>query len=234
MKWGPSLSWRVACVAFLWCAACDRSTPAPAAAGTTTPARAATASSPAEAVARLQEAYRARNYDELAALVAPKQRLATVDFLAAVDEVLKANARLRNVAESVYQGPVSETWSIGEIENNLGPFSARVALIGQELRGNGAVVTLQEGDHIPLFKARFVHDGSGWLYDAEPIPAAMIGELRKLAATLDDVTRKVREGADIRYYMDVFFTQVAPQMCRVLTATDPVVQTAQSTDANQP
>ncbi len=164
----------------------------------------------------------------------PARRLATVDFLAAVEEVLQANARLRQTAESVYQGPVSETWSIGEIENNLGPFSARVKLIGQELRGDKAVVTLQEGDHIPLFKAHFVRDKERWLYDAEPIPAAMIGELRRLATTLDDVAQKVRDGADIRYYMEIFFKQVAPQMCRVLTATDPVVQTAKSLDSDPP
>lgn len=214
-------------------AACDRSGPPPTAVG---PARgqAPLASSPADAVVQLQAAFEKRDYESIAALVVPARRLATVDFLAAVEEVLQANARLRQTAESVYQGPVSETWSIGEIENNLGPFSARVKLIGQELRGDKAVVTLQEGDHIPLFKAHFVRDKERWLYDAEPIPAAMIGELRRLATTLDDVAQKVRDGADIRYYMEIFFKQVAPQMCRVLTATDPVVQTAKSLDSDPP
>lgn len=231
MNRAPLLTGFLGCLWVLAVAACDRSAPAKLSAeARPTP----TAASPAEAVAGLQAAYQKRDYESIMNLVVPSRRVATVDFLSAVDEVLAANSRLRKTAESMYQGPVSETWSIGEIENNLGPFSARVKLIGQEMRGDGAVVTLQEGSHIPLFKANFVHDGNGWLYDAEPIPAAMIGELRRLATTLDEVAQKVRDGADIRYYMDIFFTKVAPQMCRVLTATDPVVQTAQTPDDNQP
>lgn len=176
--------------------------------------------SPADVARRLQSLHQQRAYDEIATLVVENQREASIDLLKAIDGVLDANAALRKTAEDRYSGPMVETWDLAAMEDNIGPFSARVRLINQRFKRETSTVTLQAGDNIPLIHARFDLVGSEWQYRPEPTPARMVVELNELACVLRGVEESVRHGAPFESYLDAFLSSVLPQMDKVVTATD--------------
>jgi hypothetical protein len=176
--------------------------------------------SPADVVVQLQVLHRERDYARIAELVVEDCRAACVELLEAIDGVLDANAALRKTAEQRYRSPLTETWSLATMEDNIGPFSNRVRLIGQQFKGDTAAVTLQAGDNIPLIHAAFERVGGRWQYRPEPSPARLTAELRDLARTLRDVESAVDRGTPFESYLDAFYYRVLPQMVKVVTAKD--------------
>jgi hypothetical protein len=174
--------------------------------------------SPAEVVSRLGTYHLVRDYDGMERLIAADRREETIAFLRAVDEVLDNNARLRQVAEQRLGGLAARAWNLSALENNLGVFSARTHLINQSFTGRTALVTLQEGEYVPLVRASFVLTDGGWKYQAPPSPGAMVPALRQLAAILAEVTASLEQGADVEAYVRAFVDRVWPQMNRVVAA----------------
>lgn len=172
--------------------------------------------SPADVVLTLQRLHERRDYEGLAVFLEQDARVATVEFLKAVDEVIDAHARTEKLAEAAYGPLTAETWSVA-VEDNLGPFSKRVRLIGQQFLGDSAEVTLQEGDNVPVVHAKFVYDGQGWRYRPDRVRAGAPGELRRLAAILRDVGDAIEGGATYEHYCDAFVYRLLPQMDRVVT-----------------
>ncbi len=168
----------------------------------------------------LQEHFASRDYAAIAPLLVPDCRQRTLDLLVGVAEVLSANERLKTTAEAAYAGPMTETWDLAAMENNLGVFSARATLISETFKGDRATVTLQEADAIPLIHAEFeLHDGR-WLHRPEPAPTRMASELRRLAEVIDEITESVRRGSTFETYVNAFFDRVIPQMRRIVTVRD--------------
>jgi hypothetical protein len=206
-------------------AGCDsRSTPAKADASdyladspssTTPPTR-----SPADVVRLLQSLHQQRAYTEIAPWITEDRRPAAIQLLQAIDQVIDANEALQTAAEQRFSGPTGTTWSLSAMENNLGPFSARVRLINQLFRGDQATVTLQEGDNIPLVRAQFQLAGGVWRLRPDPTPARMTEELQELACILRDLHASVEAGASLAFYHDAFAYRVLPQMARVVTVPD--------------
>jgi hypothetical protein len=188
---------------------------APPAVASTTPEQ-----SPADVAAQLQALHRERDYARIAELVVEDCRAACVELLEAIDGVLDANAALRKTAEQRYRSPLTETWSLAAMEDNIGPFSNRVRLIGQQFKGDTAAVTLQAGDNIPLIHAAFERVGGRWQYRPDPSPAKLTAELCDLARTLRDVENAVERGTPFESYLDAFYYRVLPQMVAVVTARD--------------
>ena len=178
------------------------------------------ARSPADTVALLQTLHRQRAYDRIAPLIVADQRAVSLALLRAIDQVLDANESLRRMAEEAYSGPVTETWSLAAMADNLGPFSENVRRISQQFKGDTAIVTLQAGDNIPLIHAQFVLSGPQWQYRPEPSPNRLTTELLALTGILRSVEESVRYGAPFDSYLDSFLYRVLPQMARVVTAKD--------------
>ncbi len=177
--------------------------------------------SPAQVAAELQRLFAARDYARLGELLIPERREATIELLRAVAEVLDANAAVQRAAEAAYgEAAIAVSWDLAAMQDNLGVFSARMKLISQRLKGNEAVVTLQEGEHVPLVHAEFVWSDGQWRHQPEPTPRAMVPELRELARILRELGHEVRSGAPIEAYFDAFADRVFPRMARVVTAQD--------------
>lgn len=177
----------------------------------------ATRSTPAAVARRLHQLFLDRNFDAMRPLIVKEHRDQAIELLRAMGEVVTANRELGGVVDAAYRLPISDTWDLAFIEDNLGLFSSRVKLINQKYKGDTAVVTLQEGENVPLIHARFeLHDGA-WLYRPELAPAATIPELYSLANVLRDVAGMVRAGAEYEAYIAAFFTRAVPQIRRVLT-----------------
>lgn len=187
---------------------------------TRAPANVSPARSPADVVTLLQTLHSRRAYDQIASLIVADRRETSLALLRAIDEVLDANKSLRHTAEEEYSGPITETWDLASMADNLGPFSEHVQLIRQQFKGGRATVTLQAGDNIPLIHAEFELVSGTWQYRPEPSPARLTTELLALARTLRSVEESVQHGAPFESYYDSFLYRVLPQMARVVTAQD--------------
>lgn len=176
--------------------------------------------SPAETVRTLQRLHNERNYEAIAPLVVAKHRTSFVRLIRAADAVIDANTRLKTVAESRFGGPMGEAWDLSSMQNNLGPLSKDLVLINQRFRGDTAVVTLQEGDYVPLVRAAFRCVEGVWQYDPESVPDQVADELLELACLVSDVESEVRGGAPFEVYFDSFMQRILPQMARVATIND--------------
>lgn len=171
--------------------------------------------SPGETVSAIQSARRDGDYKHLAPLIAPELRQATVEFLRAVDGVLAANSSLQETSAARYHGALAGRWDLAAMRNNLGPFSESVSVIREVIDGDRAVVTLQEGDHVPLYHASFERADGGWLYRPEPIPPGTVREMNRLARILADVGESMSRGAPYREIDEAFRFRVLPQIVRV-------------------
>jgi hypothetical protein len=184
------------------------------------------ARSPVDTVRLLQSLHERRNYAAIAPLLVPERREGLIQLLKAVDEVLAANADLQKAAREKYCGPTLDSWDLSPMQNNLGPFSAQITLINQSFRGDGAVVTFQEGDNVPVAHAQFEWSTEGWQYRPEQTPAKMTTELLELAGVLRDLARAVEGGVSFDQCSEAFTRRVYPQMVKVTTATDETVAAA--------
>lgn len=142
----------------------------------------------------------------------------TLRLLIALDEAIAANADLRRTAEAAYSGPQGEYWDLASMANNIGVFSRDVSFINVTYRGDEAVVTLQQGDAVPLVHVDFVLKDGRWFYRPESAPEPLAGELNELARLIRTVEREVAHGASLNAYVDAFFYRVVPQMRRVAMA----------------
>jgi len=174
--------------------------------------------SPAQVASRLGAYHRRRDYQRIAPLIAIDGREATIAFLQAVDKVVDANARLRQVAKQRLGRLASDAWDLSALKNNLGIFSDRTRLIDQTFKGTAAVVTLQEAENVPLVRAKFKWTQGGWKYWAVAPPRAMVPALERLADILADTTASLQQGAGVEDYVRAFVERVWPQMNRVMAA----------------
>jgi len=178
------------------------------------------AQSPAETVSLLRLLHQRRDYNALAAYVVGEERDAMVDVLKAIDEVLSANAALLDAAQTAYSEELYEPFDLSAMADNLGPFSSRVSLISQSLKGDTAVVTFQEGENVPVVHAIFVWAEERWQYQPQTIPAHLPGDLRKLAGELGSLKSATQGGASFAAYCEVLDRRVLPLMARIVTGQD--------------
>jgi len=187
----------------------------PPVAGTHQPVR-----SPAEIAALLHQYHHERDYERLAPLIVADRRVRTIGFIRQMDAVLKNQARVREAATRRFGAILADAWDLSAIEDNLGVFSSRCRIVNQSFKGDEAIVTLQEGDHVPLVHARFARTAEGWRYRPEETPLAILAELDGLAVVLEDIAESIKSGAGFDTYVNAFGTKVLPQMGRVVAVRD--------------
>ncbi len=178
---------------------------------------------PSDVADLLQSLHQERSYSRIANLVVADRRDATIAALLAIDGVLDANEVLHKAAEKRFHGALPGHWNLAVLENNLGPFSADVRIISERIDNDQAMVTLQEGDNLPLYRAQFVLVAGEWLYQSEPTPAWRVRELNRLARMLHDVRQMIAGDAPYWSVNDAFFYRVLPQIARIDHAADTVV-----------
>lgn len=173
--------------------------------------------SPVEVMNLLHQHHLKRDYQAISPWLVAEDREKSLALLRALDLVLDANDALSRTAENRFHGPMTDTWTLAAMRNNIGPFSEKIQLVSQQFKGDSATVTFQAGRNIPLIHAQFVLVEGRWLYRPEPSPPALTTELRELARVLSDVRESVVGGASFESYLDSFFYRVLPQMIRVAT-----------------
>lgn len=166
----------------------------------------------------LHDLHESREYGKIAQLITEEHRALTLKLLIALDDAVAANANLRRTAETAYYGPQSEYWDLASMENNLGVFSRKIALISVAYRGDEAVVSLQQGDCVPVVHVTFVLRNGKWLLLPDPAPEQLPTELNELARLIREVESEVARGASLNAYADAFFYRVIPQMRRIALA----------------
>lgn len=187
-----------------------------------------------EAARLLHELHESREYGKIAQLITEEHRALTLKLLIALDDAILANANLRRTAETAYFGPQSEYWDLASMENNLGVFSKKVAFISVAYRGNEAVVSLQQGECVPVVHVNFVLRNGEWLLSPDQTPEQLPAELNELARLIREVESEVARGVSLNVYVDAFFYRVVPQMKRIVIAgsEDRRVMTAWTPDAD--
>lgn len=179
-----------------------------------------TSRGPADVARLMNELHQKRDYDGVAEHLAMKGRGETVRLLRALNDVFDADARLRETAARRYGGPHAVAWDLSVLRNNLGIFSAETHVINQSFEGERAIVTMQEGDHVPLVRAPFIRENGAWVYQPDLPPRAMAGELVKLASVLDEIRAAVVGGEAFGPYLESFQNKLVPQMMAVVEAKD--------------
>ncbi len=174
--------------------------------------------SPTETISTLHALHRGRDFTRLGPWIVKDLRTASLAYLEAVDVLLAANESLRRATRDRYHGAFTSRWDLSAIRNNLGPFSQDVRIVGERIDGDRAIVTLQEGDHVPLFHARLERRGDRWLYRPTDVSPRTLPGLRRLARMLDDVAASVRRGAPPESVDEAFRYRVMPQVARVQRA----------------
>ncbi|MBK8267951.1 MAG: hypothetical protein IPK83_06440 [Planctomycetes bacterium] len=175
---------------------------------------------PAEVARLLNELHRKGDYDGIAAFITPDRRDGMMTLLRAIDGVFAADGRLRAAAIERYGGPHAVAWDLSVLRNNLGLFSAQTNVINQSFAGDRGMVTLQEGNHVPLVRAPFVCREGRWLYEPELPSGAVAKELVKLAGVIGDIRAAVEAGEDFGPYLESFHGKMVPQMRAVVMAKD--------------
>lgn len=178
------------------------------------------ATSPAEVAALLHELAQQHDYQALRPLIIPEAAADTIAFLAAAHEVIDSGRRLQTAAEKRYSGPASEGGRLAAMENNLGLFSRDVEFFSQSFKGDRAVVTLQEGEHVPLIHAVFELRDGQWLYAPEKAPKNLPWELHILATRLEEIGHRVEAGLSIFAFLDTFDANITPQVLKIMTTND--------------
>ncbi len=176
--------------------------------------------SPADVARSIHVAHLKRDYAGVARWIVAERRGPAIQFLEAVDEVIDRNDALRSAAALRFGEALSDAWTIAPMRNNLGIFSADVRFISQRFKGEAAVVTLQEGENVPVVRARFVETEAGWQLDPDPVPIHLIDELRALSKALAEITHSIEAGADFEYYVEAFVQRVWPQIRRFMAAEE--------------
>jgi hypothetical protein len=171
--------------------------------------------SPSDVVCELQRLHQEGAYSQIAGYIDPALREPTINILMAVDTVLVSNAYLRGAAERRYGGPLPSDWDLAVLENNLGPFSARLRIISEEIGADQAVVTLQEGTNIPLVHSRFRLQDDLWLLQPDDVDPRFSIELNRLARALHEIGESIDDGAPLDATYDAFAFRIAPQIARV-------------------
>ncbi len=213
-----------------------RITTQPASAMATAPATAATSSAPVESpqpettadepnlspleVAKAIHAARAvrDGATDVGQYVVESHRESIMKFLAAVDDVVAADAALHERVKKTLGLSLPSDWNLRVIEDNLGPFSTNVSFISESISGFTARVTLQEGKNVPLLHAQFVREDGRWLLQPDDIPPAMVPALGRLAEVIRDVEKSVEEGAPYDSLTDAFTFRILPRMKEVARA----------------
>ncbi|MBI5762939.1 MAG: hypothetical protein HZA51_05370 [Planctomycetes bacterium] len=178
------------------------------------------ATSPAEIAALMHELAQQHDYQALRPLIIPEAAADTIAFLAAAHEVIDSGRRLQASAEKRYSGPAAEGGRLAAMENNLGLFSRDVEFFSQSFKGDRAVVTLQEGEHVPLVHAVFELREDQWLYAPDPTPKDLPWELHLLATQLVELGRRVDGGLSIFAFLDAFDSYITPQVVKIMTTSD--------------
>ncbi len=176
--------------------------------------------SPAEVMTRLHDAHLRRDYETISTLITADEREAIMALLRSLDGVLDANDRVGRAASRRYAGVSQNPWSLGFMENNLGVFSRDIRVINQTIRGETALVNLQEGDNVPIVRAKLVRADGCWRYSPELPPKSMNRELDRLASLLAEIEGSLDRGLDMDTYIDAFWVRVLPQMEKVAMAKD--------------
>lgn len=212
--------WLVAIAAVLVFSGCSENSPTKGGAngrldGSRFSAQLLPARTPSDVANLLQSHHAKRSYSEIAKLVVREKRDATIAALLAIDDVLAANEMLHRTAGARFNGALPGYWNLAVMENNLGPFSTDVNIINERIRNDTAMVTLQEGDNLPLFRAEFELVDGEWLYRPESMPVGRISELKRLARILRDVRESIFEGAAFGSLTDAYRYRVLPQIARI-------------------
>lgn len=185
---------------------------------------------PGEVASLLHSLHQERSYSRIAKLVVADRREATIAALLATDGVLDANEVLHRAAGRRFHGALPGHWNLAVLGNNLGPFSADVRIISERIDDDEAIVTLQEGGNLPLFRAGFVLVAGEWLYQSELTPAWRVRELNRLARILRDVRQAINDGAPYRSINDAFVYRVLPQIVRIDHTSDTVMPVVAAVD----
>ncbi|MBX3397006.1 MAG: hypothetical protein KF841_16750 [Phycisphaerae bacterium] len=188
---------------------------------------------PADVARRLNTLHITRDYVAIASHIVADRRDSVVEILRALDAVLEADARLRDAATKRFGGPEYVAWNLSVLQNNLGVFSKETNILNQSFQGDFATVTLQEGDHLPLVRAPFKQVQGHWYYAPDMPPAAMTGELRRLAMEIDNIRQGVESGFDYAEYLESFPRRVVPAIRRITLAKDEPAPRVTAANSNE-
>jgi len=163
-------------------AGCRRRAPDSAGAQDASPA------DPADTLRSIRQWYQAGQYRLIEPYVVAERRTQLVDTLMAVDQVLGASRRLREVVSDQLGVDAAHAWDLSSLQYSMGPFSRDVEIIRSQQQDGRATVVIQVAQRIPLLDVQFVQEQGGrWQYAPDDPITGLSDGLRKLARSLNDL-----------------------------------------------
>ncbi len=133
----------------------------------------------------------------LAEFLLPEQQPQVIDLIRAVDRLTRANEVLQAAVLRHIGAGSASVFDRSQVANMIGVFSRDVAILDERMEGDGAVVTIQVADRVPLEEVHLVRRGGplsphcGWLLRTDPPIDGLAKELRNLAEVLIETARRL-------------------------------------------
>lgn len=124
--------------------------------------------------------------------ILPEQRSAVIELVEAVDRAERSAASLRREVEERLGPAAAMEIPLPDLSQSLGALSHGARVVDQTIHGDEARVMFQVGDRLPLETAILVRRDGVWLLDTGAPVEGVPRELRAYAASLDDLTDRVR------------------------------------------
>ncbi len=150
-------------------------------------------SAPASVVCRVNELRRGAHYTDLLQHVVEEQRQPIHDLLRAVDQLLSDNRLLQDRITAAIGAGVATVFDRAGAANVCDVFSYDVKVLGERIDGDGAVVTIQVGQRLPLSTVRLVRAPGGWLIEPDPPIPGLAAELRNLGKALRRTAQTIEQ-----------------------------------------
>lgn len=198
MKWLRSVC-RTAVLGIALCGACERqapvSTPQTARADEKTPTGSEPASptwSPSRTIEHIRQCRRDGRLTEIEAFLLPDQRVAVLDHLLAVDDVVSAHRTLNQVIRERIGAGSATTFDADALANVVGVFSPNLEVVDETIDGDRATVTICVAGRLPLERVEMLRRDGRWVLRTDPPVPALTVEFRKLAQAARRVTLELR------------------------------------------
>ncbi|NUQ45952.1 MAG: hypothetical protein HUU22_07960 [Phycisphaerae bacterium] len=180
--------------------------------------------SPAEVVARANQARSEGRFGDLGAFVAAETRDAQIALLLAIDQVVAGSRSLRAVVAERFGEGTALGFDLSGVADSCGALSQNVRIVREEISDadDTAVVVVQEGDHLPLVDVRLKKIDGEWRLDLERPDARLISRLETLATTVNHIRTQVsRPGSTYEELENAFNQRVWPILADIARSGTP-------------
>jgi hypothetical protein len=172
--------------------------------------------SPTEVVRALHETRVQRRFNEIAPYLQPGEAQGHVNVLLALDQVYDANQSLQAVIVRRFGTAPARAYDLSGMADAYGPLSRTITVLREAVDGDSAVVMLQQGDAVPLYRCTLSLGPDGWIVELPSPESGLEDRLRRIAYGLDRVRERAEKtGGGYAEFERAFQNQIWPILAEI-------------------